>query len=127
MLKRLAFLEFLESMLKSSTGPHAEDVRDNIFPKLLRHADVIQNFCPIRSVAVAGAAILLSEPEEEPGIKPRGLGNASAEKYAEFRETLTSTGRVIAYLPSKTQCGQLDPCSLEVATDDATAAPRPFA
>ena len=125
--KRLAFLEFLESMLKASAGPHAEEVRDKIFPNMLRHADFIQNFCPIRSAAVAGAAILLSEPEEEPEIKPRGLGNASAEKYGEFRETLSLTGRIMADLLSKTQCGQLDPCFLEVANEEAKAAPRCFA
>ena len=86
-------MEFLESMLKASSGQHAEEVRDNIFPTKLRHTDFIQNFCPIRSAAAAGAAILSSEatavdPEEEPESKPRGLGNASAEKYGEFRETL---------------------------------------
>ena len=52
--KRLAFLEFLESMLKASSGQHAEEVRDKIFPKMLRHADFIQHFCPIRSAAAAG-------------------------------------------------------------------------
>ena len=32
--KRVAFLEFLESMLKASSGPHAEEVRDKIFPNM---------------------------------------------------------------------------------------------
>ena len=79
-----------------------------------------------------GAAILSSEqpavdPEEEPESKPQGLGNASADKYGEFRETLTPTGRIMADLLSKTQCGQLDPCFLEVANEEAKAAPRCFA
>ena len=130
--KRLAFLEFLESMIKASTGSHAEEVRDKIFPQMLRQAAFIQNFCPSRSVAAVGAASLSSEattidPEEEPESKPQRLGNASAEKYGEFRETLTPTGRIMADLLSKTQCGQLDPCFLEVANEEAKAAPRCFA
>ena len=85
---------------------------------------LIQNFCPSRSVAAVGAASLSSEattidPEEEPEGKPQGMGNASAEKYKQFRETLTPSGNIVSELLSITQSGQLDTCFQEVANAEA--------
>ena len=66
--------------------------------------------------------------EEEPDEgQPRRLGNASAEQYGIFRDALTPAGRHMSDSLQKTQRGEIDSCFLEVATEEAKAAPRPFA
>ena len=95
LFERLAFLEIVEAMNKASVEPHAEDVRAKISPKMVRQADVIQNFCsPRRSVAAVGAAAVGAVMEEEPEGQPQGLGNASTEKYGGIPRYVDTHGQV---------------------------------
>ena len=128
-LKRMAFIEFIHAMAVASE-PHAEEIRSKIYDKMDTLERFVQSFAKRSSTAAIGARAaedeLVDVEQVENEVCAQGVASATAEKFEEFREALTPTGKICADLFAQTHGGGFNVDFLEIANAEARSASFSF-
>ena len=104
--KRMAFIDFIQTMVLASSEAHAEEARAEVFPKLAKSDDFYKAF--LRPLAQQPAAVGANDDADGEPDETLGLGHATAEKFATFRAKLDTRGKHLADLLMKTHTGAFD-------------------
>ena len=119
LFKRVAFTDFFRAMVNASNEPHAEEIRNTIKPKMGTFDAFVEAFARCKSTAAVGAGIFEEQDadvEADDGEALQGLGNATAKGFDEFRQGLTTTGKLAADLIAKTHSGAFTEEFQEIAS-----------
>ena len=135
LFKRKAFTDFISAMVIASSGAHAEEARDKIFPKMDSCRKFLTAFLPALSEASTSlnsieAAVGAEDNDEDVSsgaIGSQGMAHAAASKFGTFRSDLTTCGKNLADLLNKTHTGGFNAEFLLIADAEAKAAGFTFA
>ena len=109
--KRMAFVSFIEVLVRSSQGPAAEEAKSMVLPRLAKFTD-FQAFAARTSAAAFGAGLeagTVTEVSDDEGTGAEtGMLNAAEAKLAEFKQGLGKSGKLLVEFLSKIHGGSFD-------------------
>lgn len=118
--KRLMFVEFVKAMTSASTAADAEEARTKIIPQTGTVGGFVTSFTDGNTTGpVHQEDEQAADDDVEADSAQKGLHNATAKKFGEFRETLSHPGRLLADIMAKTQSLAFDEEFLLIANAEA--------
>ena len=102
MFTRIAFVDVVQAMVNASSESHAEEIRSITYPKLATFERFVEAFAPSKSAAAVGAMVFdqdLVYAEADDGESgPLGVGSAAEMAFDDFRQGLSTTGKIVENL-----------------------------